>query len=118
MHEGVIAAKYIAGPSERASRFTLRRSEQRASERAQRARLYVWAKYGSSVCEGFNKSPGQPSPVVVFVGLTLIAALFLLAFFVKSAFVCSLRFIKNTKNNLRKNAFLLKSTSTNADENR
>ena len=69
-------------------------------------------------CEGFNKSPGQPSPVVVFVGLTLIAALFLLAFFVKSAFVCSLRFIKNTKNNLRKNAFLLKSTSTNADENR
>ena len=69
------------------------------------------------ICEGFNKGPGRPSPVVVFVGITLIAALFLLAFFVKSAFLCSVRVIKNTKNNLRKNTFLLKCTSANTDEN-
>ena len=66
-------------------------------------------------CEGFNKPPDQPSPVVIFVGMILIAALFLLAFFLKSAFLCSYRFIKNTKNNLRKNAFLLQKNSANTD---
>ena len=69
-------------------------------------------------CSGFSEPSRRPSPVVIFVGLTSIAALFLLTFFLRSAFWCLLDLIKRLKRKLRRNALLLKSKRGNFDESK